>query len=631
MTGSAAIGGETLLAAREAIRYTEWITVAMILLILAVVYRAPLLVAIPMISIGVAALVAMSLVALLTSLSINETLPGLDLRVFTTSRIFIVVILFGAGTDYCLFLIALREEAANSPWPVACRNALSGVMGALMGSAFTTVVGLGMMWIASFGKFHYTGPIIGICLVVGLLVCTTLTPALLRGIGPSVFWPSQIAVESQVDKKPQAVSLFGDPSSDRSGGLWSWIALFLTRYPWTTFLLGICVLLLPAFYGLKNENAVTYDLSSQLNHSAASRKGLRLLTNHFDVGEINPVTVLVVRPKDVPRDDFEKQIKDLSTELYSLEGINTVRTADDPLGDFPPGRASGLLSGDAWKRRALRSHRMSQGYFFSSRPEYENRLARLDVTVEGNPFKVETASTVLQLDKFMQGQTRDEESVWVGSQVRLTGATPSIIDLRSVTIRDNRRIKIAVVLAVFAVLVLVIRRVGLCLYLIVTVLISYYATLGLTVMFFKYAYGDDFVGLDWKLPLFLFVILVAIGQDYNIYLVTRIVEEQKRLGWIAALRRAVARTGGIITACGLVMAATFLSMTASAWFPILASWFGVADPSDSTSLRGITELGFALGLGVLIDTFYVRTILVPSFVALMGRFSSRGAIANRIE
>ena len=124
----------------------------MILLILAAVYRAPLLVAIPMISIGFAVLVSTSLVALLTSWSIEGTVPGLDLRVFTTSRIFVVVILFGAGTDYCLFLIArLREEAAKAPWPSRLlATHLSGVMGALMGSAMTTVVGLGMLWIAQF-------------------------------------------------------------------------------------------------------------------------------------------------------------------------------------------------------------------------------------------------------------------------------------------------------------------------------------------------------------------------------------------------------------------------------------------------------------------------------------------------
>ena len=255
----------------------------------------------------------------------------------------------------------------------------------------------------------------------------------------------------------------------------------------------------------------------------------------------------------------------------------------------------------------------------------ENRLARIDITIDGDPFAMDTAKIVTDIDKFLHQYVDAPESEWAGSRVVLTGTTPSIIDLRTVTLRDNQRIKIAVVLAVFVVLLLVIRKLGLCLYLIATVLISYYATLGLTLIFFKIVYGSDFVGLDWKLPLFLFVILVAVGQDYNVYLVTRIVEEQKKLGWKSALRRAITKTGGIITACGLVMAATFFSMTSSSWFPTVASWFGYFNDSSGTSLRGITELGFALGLRVLLDTYYVRVILVPSFVATLGRFSRREA------
>jgi RND superfamily putative drug exporter len=625
MTGSAAVGGETLLAARDAIRYTEWITVAMILIILAAVYRAPLLVAIPMVSIGFAVFVSTSLVTLLTKWSIEGTIPGMDLRVFTTSRIFIVVILFGAGTDYCLFLIArLREESAKARWSQACQNALVGVMGALMGSAMTTVVGLGMLWIASFGKFHYTGPIIAICLLVGLLVCTTLTPALLRAIGPKVFWPARVSHDSA-----GPVSLFGDwgvEGNSPTHGFWNWLALMLTRYPLTTLVVGLALLSVPGVYGFRNENTVTYDLSSQLNHSAASRQGLRLLEQHFAIGEINPVTVLLVREDETARNEFEKQIQDLADKLYTLEGVATVRTANDPLGDFPPDRDMSLLSGDAWRRRALRSHRIAERYFFSSLPELENRLARLDVTIDGDPFSIETARMVSNLGRYLSKETRREASDWKDATVLLTGTTPSIIDLRSVTLRDNRQIKIAVVVAVFAVLVLVIRKVGLCLYLIVTVLISYYATLGLTLLFFQRAYGQDFVGLDWKLPLFLFVILVAVGQDYNVYLVTRIAQEQQHLGWLSGLRRAVSRTGGIITACGLVMAATFFSMTASAWFPPIAAWFGLDDTTSGRSLRGIIELGFALGLGVLIDTFYVRTILVPSFVAVLGRQPSKSVL-----
>ena len=627
MTGSAAIGGETLIAARDAIRYTESITVLMILIILASVYRAPLLVAVPMISIGFAVVVSMSLVSFLAKLSLDEVIPWLDVRIFTTSRIFIVVILFGAGTDYCLFLIArLREEAQKSAWPKACRDALSGVTGALLGSALTTVVGLAMLWIAQFGKFHYSGPIIAICLLVGLLICTTLTPALLRALGPKVFWPINVQSEPE-----QSVTLLGGNSASQStalgGGLWSWIALMITRWPWMALGFGLVLLAIPGGYGFLRESDVTYDLSSELSSNSESRRGYKFLSRHFETGEINPVTVLMVRPDPVPREDFEKQIRTLSVALYSEEGVQTVRTFSDPLGDFPPDREMSILDSDSWTRRALQQHRIAENHFFSTNPQLQHRLARLDVIVRGDPFSIETAGLVNSLTETLRAKASDASSPWNGSQVLLAGTTPSINDLRTVTMEDNRRIKYAVVIAVFAVLLLVIRRVGLCLYLIGTVLLSYYATLGLTMLFFKQVYGPEYVGLDWKLPLFLFVILVAVGQDYNVYLVTRILQEQRNLGWRIALRRAVSRTGGIITACGLVMAATFFSMTASAWLPPIANFLGF-ESSSGVGLRGIIELGFALGLGVLIDTFYVRTILVPSFVTLTGR--STGSDAHGI-
>lgn len=624
MTGSAAIGGETLIAARDAIRYTESITVIMILLILILVYRAPLLVAVPMVSIGVAVVVSTSMVATLTDWSIREVVPWLDMRVFTTSRIFIVVILFGAGTDYCLFLISrLREEAALSEWTEACQKALSGVTAALLGSALTTVFGLATLWFAQFGKYHYTGPIIAICLMVGLLVCLTLAPALLRALGPKVFWPNVVRPEASA--APSLLSLAVDSDGNpvrRSSGMWEWIAITLTRRPLVAFLFGIVLLAIPGWYGWKNEDSVTYNLSSQLDTDAQSRRGYRLLADHFKVGEINPVTILMVRDEGEPRETLRVHIKSLSDLLYEQPGVVAVRTTNDPLGDFHPDQKMSLLSGDAWRRRALRQHRAVQNYFFSENIEYQDRLARLDVIIDGDPFALDTAKRVNHLRQTVTELCHDESSDWAGSKIYLTGTTPSIIDLRSVTIADNQRIKIAVVLAVFLVLVAVIRRIGLCLYLIFTVLLSYYATIGLTVLFFRIAYGSEYVGLDWKLPLFLFVILVAVGQDYNVYLVTRIVEEQRKSGWLAALRHAVSRTGGIITACGMVMAATFFSMTASAWLPGMMRMIGIQTDA-SMGLRGIIELGFALGLGVLIDTFYVRTILVPSFVALMGGWNKK--------
>ncbi|MEM9586357.1 MAG: MMPL family transporter [Planctomycetota bacterium] len=615
MTGSAAIGGETLLAARDAIQYTELFTVVAILLILACVYRAPLLIAVPLVSIGVAVIVAMGLVAFLTQWSMDGTVPLLDLRVFTTSRIFVVVLLFGAGTDYCLFLISrLREEAGRMDWKQACHRSLGEVTGALLGSALTTILGLGMMWFAQFGKFHYTGPIIAICLLVGLAVCTSLTPALLYLLGPRVFWPTRVQPQAQ------PISLIGSSDPSNRYGLWSAIALAITRHPRTSLTLGLILLLIPASMGWRGERSVTYDLSSQLEPGSRSRQGLRLLSQSFQLGEISPVTVLLERESDRPRPEFETEIKTLADQLYSVPGVAAVRTFDDPMGDYPPDRRMNALSKDTYVRLALRNHRLSKNYFFATDPRWKDRLARLDVVVEGDPFAIETGELVSNMRTAITDHLSQTVDQWGSTRVLLTGTTPSITDLRQVTLSDNRTIKFAVVMSVFIVLISLIRRFWLCVYLIFTVLLSYYATLGITIATFRFLYGDDYVGLDWKLPLFLFVILVAVGQDYNVYLVTRIVEEERRLGWMSALRRAVSRTGGIITACGLVMAATFLSMTTSAWLPSILNSVGI-DAGSATTLRGITELGFALGLGVLIDTFYVRTVLVPSFVAIMGKRS----------
>ncbi len=158
---------------------------------------------------------------------------------------------------------------------------------------------------------------------------------------------------------------------------------------------------------------------------------------------------------------------------------------------------------------------------------------------------------------------------------------------------------VLVTIGVYVILLALLRRPAICLYLIATVVLGYLASLGLTDLLFRACTTDRRrgAGLDWTVAFFLFVILVAVGEDYNIFLMARVIEEERTHGTIEGTRRAVAHTGGIISSCGLIMAGTFGSMLTG-------------------SLTSLRELGFALGLGVLLDTFLVRPILVPAFVVL---------------
>jgi RND superfamily putative drug exporter len=166
-----------------------------------------------------------------------------------------------------------------------------------------------------------------------------------------------------------------------------------------------------------------------------------------------------------------------------------------------------------------------------------------------------------------------------------------------------------VLTVVFLILWLLLRGLQVSLYLIVSVLFSYYVTLGVAFAVFWLLAPGEFAGLDWKVSMFLFTILIAVGEDYNIFLLTRVHEEQEKYGPVRGVAEALVRTGPIISSCGLIMAGTFAALMMG-------------------SLKEMKQLGFALSFGVLLDTFVVRPILVPAFLILMERWRSGGPAAS---
>jgi RND superfamily putative drug exporter len=188
----------------------------------------------------------------------------------------------------------------------------------------------------------------------------------------------------------------------------------------------------------------------------------------------------------------------------------------------------------------------------------------------------------------------------------LSGATPTIADVRLITQRDYYRMMALVIGGVLIILFIQFRNPVALVYLVGTVLLSYVATMGIVLLVFKYVcpwlLATTVTEIDWKVRFFMFVFMVALGEDYNIFIMSRIEEERRAHGPFLGVERAVVRTGNIISSCGLIMAGTFCAMMASP-LPI------------------IVQIGFGIACGMLVDTFLVRPILLPAIILLLAPYN----------
>lgn len=593
MTGSAAIGHDLNVASNSSVHKTTWATVGLVVVILLVVYRSPLLALLPLVTIALSVQTSLWGIAALTRV------PGIDFQVINITNVFVIVVLFGAGTDYCLFLIArYREELARGRTGVdALRHAIEQVGGALVASAGTVICGLGMLWFSSFAKIQYTGPAIGLSLAISLVACLTLAPVLLRWLRGSVFWPFRPPHHERGHDR-EAESLEQIPMS----AFWGRVANVVIRRP--GLILSASLVALTPFAIIGSQTRSNYSQIDDLGDEQPSIVGTRVVQRYFSVGELSPTSVLVAHPEINFRSDAGREaVASLSARLAALPSVAEVRSASRPLGKpEPSGEQLGLV--ERIRRQATRAL-ADPRYVSTAAASSADRdhITRIELVFRSDPFS-DAGLRALEESKQVVARAVAPGGELAGASAwGLSGSTAMIDDLKRVTTLDEQRMYVLVTLGVYVILVLLLRRPGICLYLIATVVIGYLASLGMTELVFMALHTgpEPWVGLDWKVGFFLFVILVAVGEDYNIFLMSRVLEEERKHGAIEGTRLAVAHTGGIISSCGLIMAGTFASMLTG-------------------SLNTLRQLGFALALGVLLDTFVVRPILVPAFVVLLERF-----------
>jgi RND superfamily putative drug exporter len=610
MSGSAAVGRDMLVASQESASATErWTTILVVLLLLGI-YRAPLLALIPLVTVIMSVQISLALVILLTQV------PVWNYRVFFGMEVYITVVTYGTGVDYCLFLIARYKEELDKglPLPKALTATLSQVGAAVLASAFTVICGIGMMIFAQFGKFRDAGIGISLSLFVGLCAALTFTPALLRLCGRGAFWPFGRTERIPSDAGwSMGTSLINRlVPRNKYQVFWEKIGELLIHKPGRVLAVSLLFMVPFAALGLYNYDFLSYGLLSELPVTKKSVGGAKAVQAHFPAGEAGPLTILV--RNDEPDADTGKgffdtidgaavlteligKLEDRSTEL----GIADIRFLDAPLGLKSRPDPDATRTERATYRQIVRR---AKPYYVSSVPGMEGTVTRVDVVLGADPFARESIDQLTAVESAINKALLSESLTSLkNAHFHYVGPTASIRDLKTVTDHDQVKIDLLVLGAVFLILILLLRKPAISGYLILSVFFSYFVALGVTFAFYWIKDGENFGGLDWKVPMFLFTILIAIGEDYNIFLMTRIEEEQDRHGPIEGIRVAMLRTGTIISSCGIIMAGTFVSLL-----------FG--------TLVGLQQLGFALAFGVLLDTFVVRPLLVPAYLILLhqGRF-----------
>jgi RND superfamily putative drug exporter len=497
-------------------------TASVVIVILLVVYRSPVLWVLPLLS-----------VALAFSLSAGVIYQLADNDVLTLngqSQGILTVLVFGAGTDYALLLIArYREELhKHRTTSAAMAVALRGSVPAIAASAATVVLGLLCLLFSELNSNRGLGPVSAIGIVAAFLAMTTLLPALLLLGGRAVFWP----------RVPRFVE-----GAAVDGGVWERIAGLVGRRSRRVAVLSGAALLLLSL-GITQLQASGLSTADSFIGEVESVQGQEVLGRHFSAGTGSPATV--VGPAE--------ESAELRAVVEDVPGVDSAAFATAaPGADDPP-----TVDGRVLVRAVLSAPADS----------------------------AEARATVERL--------REAVDV-VPGEVLVGGFTAFNVDVQASSQRDRVVIIPMVLLVILLVLCLLLRSIVAPLLLVATVVLSFAATLGVCAVVFRHVFG--FAGADSAFPLFAFVFLVALGIDYNIFLMTRVREETLRSG--TGTLRGLALTGGVITSAGVVLAATF-------------SVLGVLP------LVFLAELGFAVAFGVLLDTFVVRSLLVPALTLEIG-------------
>ena len=493
-------------------------TVIIVAVLLLITYRSPVLWLVPLIVIGVADGMAGQIAPQLATIFLGVPADGSITGILS-------VLVFGAGTNYALLLIArYREELLlHEDRHVAMNKALRGVTPAILASGGTVALALLTLLFAELGGNRTLGLVVAGGIVMAMFAALVVLPAALVVFGRGLFWPF--------------IPKFGGVNkSDK--GLWAKLGRGVSKRPVVVSIAGFVILAILSF----GATGIKVGLSStdQFRVAPEAAVGQDVLAEAFPAGETSPAIVIVNK-------GYEDEV---AAAAKTVSGVAEVTIGDS-----------------------------------------NSDITKIDVVLDAES-QSEAAYTIIR-------DLRSELRAIDGAGALVGGLDAQRLDVKDTYASDQLTVIPLILLLVFLVLVVLLRSLVAPILLLLTVVASFFSAIGAAWLLFVNVFGLP--ALDLSVFLFSFLFLVALGIDYNIFLVTRAKEEAEKLGLKEGMIKALASTGGVITSAGILLAAVFAVLGV---LPLIALY----------------QIGIIVGIGVLLDTLLVRTVIVPSLAFITGKY-----------
>jgi len=514
-TGPAAQAGDLVEVSGNVDSTLLLVSVAVVIVMLLLTYRSPTLWFFPLVSVGIALALAQSVNYILSK--------DFGLVVNFSSSSILLVLVFGAGTDYALLITArYREELRNyQDKHEAMAVALTGAGPAILASGATVSIGMLCLLVSTLASDRGLGPVAAVGIVCALLVMLTLYPAMLTIVGRGVFWP----------RRP----MYGQEFSE-ANGVWYKIGHRVAKNPRPVWIVSALLLFALACLNIPFLNANGLTNAQSFTKPQISVQGQVEMAKHYPAGASSPVLILA-SPASVAT--AEKVVATITTSGDSATLLSKPTVIDDYL-------------------------------FFTA------ALKEAPDTSAGQAEVVDLRTQLQSIE---------------GVNAIVGGSTATSVDVNVATDHDRSIVIPLVIFVVFIVISILLRALVASFMLMMVGLLSFATALGISVTLFNLVFGQT--AQDTSYPLYVFIFLVALGVDYNIFLMHRVKEEALTRGTRGGILEGLAVTGGVITSAGLVLAATFATL---AVLPITTTF----------------QLGLTVAIGVLLDTFLVRTVFFPA-------------------